>query len=377
MLKSDKIEITIWIVCITLLALVFLTFDYADALTRDERNNIKDRINTAETAKEDLDIQEKRDLILEAEQELEVKKRELKSLKNDTGSSWEAVLLLDEAEREITIADNLLTAARKALIDILNLESDFILLIKELVAELDRDETTPATPTNSTGTYSLTKKLGINLSKTCLIMIQNNFTSPCPSYRDLLILDNSIYKFSGNFTTDENGFFHRVDPVIDNSWRLYDFDDTPRMFVDPPSGMSSRVKLITIHPNFDTYMIRGDNVQLQQYKIIDVEITKYLGNLSKTEIIQVRNQTQEAARIIYHDRYVENCNSAVIDAADWKLILADTINYLRNNCNEAFTEFDPREVIIDIKTEIDITTSPNWQHKQWLDRMKETCKVLC
>ncbi len=291
-------------------------------------------------------------------------------MKKESKTSWEAVKLLDEAEIKINNAVLEIQNARRSLIDKLNEISGFEKTIKELNKLLLKNEQT--IPINNQTLY---KKLGINLSNSCIIMIKNNFTTPCPTYNDLLILDNSLPEFSGNFIRDNDGFFHREDPNYINSWRMYDFDSTPRMFVDPPSGMNSRVKLITIVPNFDNFFIKGDKTQLQQFEMINV--TQAGNSTTKAINYSYQNQTQDFGRIIYHDRYVDNCRTAVIDAEDWELILVDTINYLRNGCLPEFTEFDNKEIIIDELTEIDITTSPNYQAKWKLEADMERCKVKC
>lgn len=375
MLKQQKLELIVWTVGIGFLIFVFFTFSYAEALTRDERSSMKEDLRTALEDKKNLDIQEKRNTITEAEENIDLKKQELKDLKKESSSSWEAVKLLDGAEIAILEAKKLLQLAKQELIEILQLESGFLTIIKELTSILNKDDSQDTViNVNNTG---LAKKLGITLSKTCIIMITNNFTTTCPSYQDLLVLDNSIYEFSGEFVTDKNGFFHRGDPPVGNSWRLYDFDDTPRMFVDPPVGMTTRVKLITIVPNFDNFFILGDNVQHQTFEMVEKTITITYGDQIKEKTFMIRNQTQEWGRIIYHDRYVENCDSAYINAEDWKFILVDTINYIRNGCDPAFTEFINKEIIIPELTEIDITTSPNWQYSQWLKDIKKNCKILC
>ncbi len=68
---------------------------------------------------------------------------------------------------------------------------------------------------------------------------------------------------------------------------------------------------------------------------------------------------------------------AMITSDNWKALLNDTIHLLRNDCDLSYTEFEDREFIPTILSEIDITTSPFWQYTQWLNSSIERCKTLC
>lgn len=304
--------------------------------------------------------------IKDNENDIAAAKINLKQVKKAASTSWDAVLEIREAENKILQAQANYTASRNELKSLLQEKSDLIKIIRGLV-KVEVEDDTPLIPSN------LTKRIGITLSNSCIIMVSNNFTTNCPSYEDLFILDSSNTSWSGNFTTDYNGFFHREDPPIDNSYRLYQFDSKVRIFIDPPHP--DRYKLITIVPNFDTYFIAGDLIQRQEYTLINV--TQAGNSTQKAINYSYLNQTQEYGRVLYHDRYVDNCKSSVIDAEDWEILLVDTINFLRNDCLPQHTSFDEREVIIPEYDEIDITTSPNYQAKWQLEEDMIRCKVLC
>lgn len=187
--------------------------------------------------------------------------------------------------------------------------------------------------------------VGVTLSKTCLTLISIDGPITCPTYEDLLQLDNSNHQWSGEFAVNEDtGIFERHEPKLTNSWRLYDHTDDWLIIVDPPRGMHERIKLITIESNFDTYTDKADQT--------------------------VVNYT----RVIYHDRFVDGgCHSATINADKWKILLADTIHYMRQGCLSEHTSYNHTEYIPIQLTKHDISTSQKWKHQELLDYVSEHC----
>jgi hypothetical protein len=215
----------------------------------------------------------------------------------------------------------------------------------------------------------LTKYIGISLSKQCVTMITNNYTTNCPDYRVLHQVDSSIASVSGGFVDEP--YYHREPPIMQQSWRYYDYDNTPRIFVDPSADMSTRMKTITLLSNFDTYMLSEKSIS-QQYEIVPINVTSAFGNTTRT--ILIKNQTADYQRIIYHDRYVDaTCKHATINADKWQTLLADTISYLRNNCDEKHTSFVSVELIPANFTEQDISTSQKYTDEVRLKYIKEFC----
>ena len=314
-----------------------------------------------------LEIDEK---INDAKKTIEEKEMILKDLKKASDGTWTELLEIRDAEDELKDANDVLSGLRDDLFMMLREKSDILKIIRE---------TPPPQKKDTTDYYpELTSKLGVILSNSCITMIKNGFDTTCPSYHDLIILDSSNTDWSGKFTTDENtGFFHRGEPLQKNSWRLYDFENSTRIFIDPPSGMSTKVKLITLVPNFDNYSLAGDMFLNNEFDFLNDTKTVTSGNNTKEIPFNWQNQTQESGRVVYHDRYVKNCNSAVIDSKDWHALLVDTINYLRNDCDPEFTEYKEREFIPINNTKIDITTSPNYQYDKWLKNAMNLCKTKC
>jgi len=185
--------------------------------------------------------------------------------------------------------------------------------------------------------------IGIQLSRSCITMIQANMTTSCPSYEDLykLGLDDSIYG-TGDFEFDENGYFHRGPSQYKNVHELYRYDDY-HIILDPPALIASRAKIIIINPDLPVYIPIG-------------------------EYVKVNHQ-----RVLAHDRYVEDCHTATITSKNWSDLLADTVFYLRNGCTK--TVFDTREIIQDHITEMDFTTSAKYKHDMWVKESIEKCKT--
>ena len=290
-------------------------------------------------------------------------KDNLRELKNNNDDTWESISDIIDAKEEIihikkeldnnkSNLQSLLTEKSTNTKSIQILYKDLKILevkLRSTVSEsqLIKNDKKDIKNFNFTG---YVKNIGIKLSNSCIVMIQNNITTTCPTYEELYQLDSSNQIISGTFGYEDN-FFHRLEPTSQNNWRWYTFDNTLRLFVDPSSQMQSRMKIIEIIPNFDVYI-----------------------DTNKTKI--TKNQTQE--RIIYHDRYIDDyCKTSTINSDKWKIILPDTINHMRQNCTPGTTFFNGTEFIPIIQSEYNRLESPNWQALQWFEESKVKCKELC
>lgn len=369
--KAMKINSWYWIIILSaLLVAIWYFTPTADAVTRDEYNKIqadyKTTLDDIKSKETEINAQNKK--IKDQQNKISKLKEELREAKSNDSPSWDAIKERLDIENKISDATKELENLRDILYRFLQEKSDFISKSKILKIQVDEKDI------DKTDLSHLVKKIGVKLSKTCITMIKNNYNSTCPTYKDIITLDNSNTNISGKFTTDKDGFFHRGKAQVEASWRAYDFEDQLRIFIDPPSGMSERIKTITIHPNFDDYFVGGDMSQNELYEWVDVEITKTFGNQNSTKTIQVLNQTQDYGRVVYHDRFVDkNCRYAIINADKTNELLPDTINLMRNNCDESHTQFITREVIPLNYTEHDYTTTQDYAEKQWLSYVKEFC----
>ena len=235
----------------------------------------------------------------------------------------------------------------------------------------------PSITAKTVGSHSV----GIVLSQTCVTMLKNNVSTTCPTYEDLLSLDNSNRFYSGEFFTDENGFFKRGLPNFQNSWRFYDHTSEWLVFVDPPPGMAERIKTITIHPSFDVYFDRADKIifiekTTKSKNVFDCiqELPNKWNGTTCIRYATVETVTQTPARIIYHDRYVDDrCKQSTINADKYNELLADTIFYLRNGCAPESTSFNHTEIVPIPLTKHDIADTKDYQHKQWIENIKKHC----
>ena len=307
----------------------------------------------------------------EANRVVDEKKTELRKVKSEANSSWEAVSRIEGTEIILNDAKIKAIEERQELKNLLTDRSNDIKESKRMKQQLlDYEEQLDIESFEKNS--KLTKLVGVNLSKSCIIMIKNNITSTCPTYDDLLKFDTSNKEISGNFIRDNGtGYLHRETPEFHDSWRWYDHDTEVRLIVDPPNGMESRIKTIEIQPNFNTYTVKNQMFIPSEYEFVSVDVVSLFGNKTITKTINVVNQTQEYGLVLYHDRYVDKCKNAVINADNWLYLLNDTINYLRTGCNE--TDFDNSEIIHPNKTKIDLLTSPNYQYQLWLKEVKQNC----
>jgi hypothetical protein len=188
--------------------------------------------------------------------------------------------------------------------------------------------------------------VGISLSKTCLTMQENHIPNNCPTYEDLISLDTSDRKYSGDFVKKPNGLYYRETPKLKSSWMIYQFDgrDQYRIFVDPPKGYAERIPMIIIESNFDLYKLNNDH------------------NVKNYTVIQ------------YEDRWTDKrCKQTIVNSEKWLKLVGDSIYFMRNKCNPIFTTFDPK-ITFEIPLEShDISSSYKWKLEQWQKYIRTNC----
>ncbi|QDI73890.1 hypothetical protein HOV56_gp01 [Nitrosopumilus spindle-shaped virus] len=205
--------------------------------------------------------------------------------------------------------------------------------------------TSSVTSVEAISNQGLSKSIGIALSKTCETMVKNNFTTTCPTYEDLVQLDSSNQYITGYFVYDDNGYYHRENPTLNNHYRFYDFENEWNIFVDPPGDMRNKMRMIYLESNFDIYKINGVS-----YAKGDDQIRSY-----------------------GIDRYVHSCYYVTIGTDNWLELLPDSVRYVRSGCDDSQTKFKDTIEIKDEMVEHDITTSRAYQHNEWLNKIKENC----
>jgi hypothetical protein len=200
-------------------------------------------------------------------------------------------------------------------------------------------------------THENVNLVSIYLDNTCITMLKANMTGHyCPSYWDLTFQtgwDQSI-KGSGTFAWQEDGlFFHRGSPEYKNVHRLYQYEEF-RTLIDPPASIVERSKNIVIANKLPEYIPKGEYVKEGNHRVVGL------------------------------DRYVdESCEYAIISGELWQLLIADTIYYMRNDCNDDYTNFSDTYLQEDKVSTMDRTTSYAYKYNEWLERAKEQCKEKC
>jgi len=193
----------------------------------------------------------------------------------------------------------------------------------------------------------LSADFGISIAKTCYVMHKNNITTSCPTYEAIFAIfpDTSNQDVSGKFIF-RDGLIQRGYPQMKDNYEWYKYETETLLFVDPDAQTQSKLKMITIYANLPTFKLRDGGMS---NKVVDG--LRYLGD----------------------GRYIEDCRNAVIDGKRWLFLLGDTINYMKNGCDPAFTQFNSTVEYQAKLMDHDITTSNKWLHDAFLEYVKENC----
>ena len=195
----------------------------------------------------------------------------------------------------------------------------------------------------------MTDSFGIQLSQSCMTMIKNNITSACPTYEEILAIfpDTSNQLASGSFGYSDNGVYERQPSMMKKHYEFYRYDDTKRMWVDPPSDVLFRMRIITIEPS------------LTQYKTTQTTIDK--------QVLEIG-----------HGRWNDlQCKGITMGAPDWIFLLGDTIQYFDHDCEPGYTNFDSTKDLYFKGQDYDLTTSYKYKLDRFIKDAKERCKGLC
>jgi hypothetical protein len=344
-LKGLNLDLfTIALIVAGILSVIAIIMIPADAITREDIDNLQER--QAELRERDLEIDvlldESREERSDLENRLEICRDDLKQLKRESNMSWDAFSEMDDKKIEILDLESAIRDNIDGYLGMLDEKNDIFKEIRLLDFDV-RDANVKVKAANFNVT-DIRKAIGIKLSNNCIVAITNNITTTCPTYEELSQLDSSDHTVSGNFT-DEGGYFHRDVSPMQNSWRWYDHDDTPRIFVDPPAGMSERIPTITIENNFGIYLIAGDHL------------------------------LENGTRSHHEKRFIDNCRTATLDSEGWMKSLPATLWLMRIGCPD--TENLDIVYTYHNATEINIAESNDWKYKAWLADTKEACKTIC
>jgi len=309
---------------------ITLAAAYAQEDPRQVINNKENQLEAANDRILELNklLETQRDLINEKDNLINTAKENLREIKKVSLESWDNLLELRNSENKLNESLNNLRESKDKLSVYLSEKSGLISLIKTLEKELNIDKSNLA---GSTPKESKIKLLGVEISRSC------DMIESCLKYSDLISLDTSNQIISGQFVDNKR----QPSPYV-KSWRFYDLDNSTRLFVDPPLGMVDKIPMITITNHLPIYFKSGD--------------------------LTINNNT----RTYSEGRYIDNCQNALI-TSDMDLLL-DTIEFMRGGC---VGELQEDKVEILPQTQIDITTSPNWQAEQKLKENIAKCRGLC
>ena len=193
--------------------------------------------------------------------------------------------------------------------------------------------------------------IGVTLSRTCLSMISNNYTTTCPTYDELgaIFPDSTNKVISGGFEYSD-GIYQRVSGMAKtNHFEYYRYHEGTTLWIDPPGDIRGKIQLITIEPSLPEYKITGVS-----YNVINGTI-----------------QTG-------HDRYVNpNCSEIIISSENWLFLVGDTMNLLNHDCDMSHSNFDHiKQKVLD-KTDMDIITSYKYKLDKWIAESKDRCREKC
>jgi hypothetical protein len=374
----QKVGMSIWILGIGLIITLALLVQFPEvfAISREEIETLDKEIQSLQVKLSSYDelIAAQKTVMISSEKTAKEKKEELRIAIRDEGKSWTGTEAVQKKQLEYDQSVQDAKDSRIKWIDLLKEKSSVLKKIRSLGETQKSMEIQLQVAGQPKG---LAKLIGIDISQGCITQIRNGFATDCPSYMELEKFDTSRQEVSGVFVNDD-GFYHRDLPIQKNSWRLYDHDPTPRIIVDPPLGMSERIRLITIQDNFDIYLLPESKNMKPSYEIINMTKSadewgkeQFHSGLGKTSYF---NQIDTAARTVFHDRYVdEKCKQAIINADKWEILLPDTITYMQHNCNDSYTSFEHKEIITKNLTPQDITTSQKYKDQKRLEWIKENC----
>ena len=187
------------------------------------------------------------------------------------------------------------------------------------------------------------ENIGIKLSNTCTAMIKENVKTNCPTYEELLLLypDQSNQDVSGGFEFF-NGMYQRNNKQLEDHFNYYEFDKSPRLWIDPPNNILGKIKVIFITSHDFIYPI-------------------------------TKGKMENATIEIGQGRYIDKCNTATITSKNWFFLTGDSIQTLLLNCAEGSSNFNEKKIKQFELTKHDIQTTAKWQLEQRVKEIKENC----
>ena len=183
--------------------------------------------------------------------------------------------------------------------------------------------------------------INVNLSRTCLTLIQNELQTVCPTYRDMLpLFDNTLPYISGYFV-DVGYDVKRLPSPLQDHWKYYE--------------QMTKTRVVSIDADTDLFD-RGINITIEAKDFVVIERT---GATDKTDSYD--SSTLE--KTTWHNIHVNKKCDQVSVGPDLKVIEAAILHVL-NKCTTDLSEF--KEVVQREPTIIQKEQSAHWQYLKWV-----------
>jgi len=183
--------------------------------------------------------------------------------------------------------------------------------------------------------------ISVNLSKTCLTLIQYELQTNCPTYREMVpAFDNTLRYVSGEFV-DVGYDIKRLPAPLKDHWKYYEQVPAWRVVtVDADPSLFKRGVEITIEAK-------------------DFVIIERAGATDKTESYNSNTLEQTTWKNIHVNK---RCDSVIV-GPDMHVIEAAILHVL-NKCTTDLSEF--KDVVQNEPTEIKKEESAHWKYLQWI-----------
>ena len=183
--------------------------------------------------------------------------------------------------------------------------------------------------------------INVNLSRTCLTLIQNELQTACPTYRDMLpLFDNTLPYISGYFV-DVGYDIKRLPSPLQDHWKYYE--------------QMTKTRVVSIDADTDLFD-RGINITIEAKDFVVIERT---GATDKTDSYDSSTLEQTT----WHNIHVNKKCDQVSVGPDLKVIEAAILHVL-NKCTTDLSEF--KEIVQREPTIIQKEQSAHWQYLKWV-----------
>jgi hypothetical protein len=183
--------------------------------------------------------------------------------------------------------------------------------------------------------------INVNLSKTCLTLIQYELQTKCPTYREMVpLFDNTLSKISGEFV--EVGYdIKRLPSPFKEHWKYYE--------------QLTQTKVVSVDADTDLFD-RGVNIIIEANDFVVIERA---GASDKTDSYDSSTLEQTTWSNIHVNK---KCDTVSV-GPDLKVIEAAILHVL-NKCTTDISEF--KITVQNEPTVIPKEQSTHWQYLKWI-----------